>query len=206
MASSVEEKPFPLEDIQNYVRDQLQDLRADMIKSNEAVSEYRAIENANKLLVQQVDAQKTRCSQLEEQISGHRQTTTDMKSRHDQLEQDLAALRQSTLDHNSMRSDLQQKLDNTKLRVNKAEEAVQAKFIELAHVNSCLHDREEELDRIKVIPITPLQDFTNSDSNRCPKTKFELRRTCRFRKIIVLRQVLHHGVNTMLTRSTDFGS
>jgi DNA repair exonuclease SbcCD ATPase subunit len=82
VATSIQEDKFPLNELQRYIHDQLQHLRAEVLRYDEAVADYRKAQHANEVLTQEANAQKEHRAQLEEQIHGYRQNENDLKCRY----------------------------------------------------------------------------------------------------------------------------
>jgi len=171
MATSVQVDSFPLEDLQSYIYDQVQNLRSEVLKYDEAVADYRKAEHANEILTQQIDAQKECCAQLEVHIHGHRQKEDDLRSRYAQLEQELLDLKGTTIGHDSEPSELEQELTNLRHQMSKTEDALRAKSMELDHANERLQEQGIEVAKSKVTFITLLCYRANSSSNWWPGRK-----------------------------------
>jgi chromosome segregation ATPase len=118
----------PLEGLQDYIRDQLQQLRSEVLKYDQAVAEYYKAEHANELLARQVNAQKDHCAQLEELID----------------------LKETTHDHDSDPSGIEQELTNLRYQVRNTEEALLAKTTEFDHANERLQEQGTEVAKYKV--------------------------------------------------------
>ncbi|KAF2680868.1 hypothetical protein K458DRAFT_88845 [Lentithecium fluviatile CBS 122367] len=145
----VKEDRFPMDDLQRYIRDQLQHLRSEVLKYDEAIAQYHQTEHANELLVKQAESQKELCARLEEQIRCHCQTETDLKSRYAQLEKEVVDLRDMAHDHNSDPPELEQELVNLRHQMRKAEENLQAKATELDDANRRLQEQGNEMAKEK---------------------------------------------------------
>ena len=78
----------PTEDIQAFVRGQLQTLRTEMLKHDEVVAEHHKVCESNKTLREQSNIQREEIHVLNEQITVLRQSEKDIKARSAQFERE----------------------------------------------------------------------------------------------------------------------
>jgi chromosome segregation ATPase len=165
----------PLDDIQRYLRDQLQQLRTEVLRYEEAIGEQHKLENANKLLNQQIKAEKERGVKLEQDVLGYRQSEDGLKSQYAQLERELADFREAAHEQHarlerefddfreaanqqdSDPSELEQELINMRHQMRKTEEIARNKTTELNHANYRIQERGNEVARVRVISTSLLK-------------------------------------------------
>jgi chromosome segregation ATPase len=150
VATLAQEDRFPLDELQRYIRDQLQHLRSELLSYDEVVADYRKEQHKNTLLTQQVDAQKEHCAQLKEQIRDHRQNESDLQSRCVQVEQELVIWKNKTRDHESNLSELEQALSNAQDQMKEVDQNLRSKTTELDDAHQRLQDLVVEITKSKV--------------------------------------------------------
>lgn len=146
---SVEASRFPVEGVQTYIHNQLQNLSAEVLKYDEVAAEYHKAQRSNEILNQRLETQKEQCGKLEEQIGSCRQDEADLRSRYSQLENELSDLRQLARDRDS-NPDLEQEMTSLRHRVRKAEDDLQTKITELDQANQHLQGQASEVAKSKV--------------------------------------------------------
>lgn len=139
-----------MDDIQNYVQGQMQKLRDDVLKYDEAVNQCREERHSNERLSEQLDCQKVHFAKLEEQVRIHRQNEVNLESRCSQLEEESNGLRDVAREHDLKKSGLEHELASLRLLARKAEDDLQAKIIELGHVNERVQQQTTEVATTKV--------------------------------------------------------
>ncbi|KAJ4407979.1 hypothetical protein N0V91_003645 [Didymella pomorum] len=89
------ENPISIEDIRDCVRDQIQGLQAEILGNNQAIAEDNLAREVNQRLATDMDTEKQKNRQLEEQAASLQHSEATLKSRITSLEQEMGELRNS---------------------------------------------------------------------------------------------------------------
>jgi chromosome segregation ATPase len=149
----VENKTYPTDDIQTFVKDQLQELQANMLKYEEAVTEGREAQQSNDVLRQQMEAQQQHILRLDEQMEGHRQSEEDLKARSALLERDLNDAKDLVHDHSADPLELEQGILDLRQQLKKSEEERKAACAKLDELEQLRQQHEQKIRDCEVGPI-----------------------------------------------------
>jgi archaellum component FlaC len=99
-------KEFPSKDFENCIRNQLQNLRTEILKFDEVSIECAKARQTNDHLIKQLQIQKEHHENLDEQVKSLLHNEITLKSRSSQLEMELNTLKNMSRDRNSEPSNL----------------------------------------------------------------------------------------------------
>lgn len=146
----MEEKEFPSEDLQGYIRNQLQNLRAEILKYDEVSAEYQKARHTNDHLEKQLEAQKEAHGKLDERVGSLLQSEADLKSRSTEMEIELNALRDMTRNHDVDPPDVQRKVYALRDQLRKADGDLQVAVDKLSHAEELRQGEESAAATWKV--------------------------------------------------------
>ena len=143
-------KPTPDEELQEFIKQQLHNLRMEMVRYEDVVSENRKAYESNESLKRQLEGQQQHCSRLDEQINALQQTEVDLRARSSQLERDLNDLQDSSHDPMTEPSELERELVDLRQQLRKVEEDLQAARTQIEEAEPVRHELKQEGARYKV--------------------------------------------------------
>jgi chromosome segregation ATPase len=143
-------KPTPDTELQNFIKQQLQLLRTEMVKYEDVVAENRKAHDANDTLKKQLEAQQQYCSQLDEQIKAYQQSEEELRARSNQLEHELNDLRDVSHDPETEPSELERGITDLHQQLRKAEEDLQAANARIEKAEQVRQGLEQDGAKYKV--------------------------------------------------------
>jgi chromosome segregation ATPase len=141
----VERKTYPTDDIQTFVRNQLQELQAEMLKYEKAVAEGRKAQQSNDALKQQMEAQQQHILRLDEQIKGRRRSEEELRARSTQLECELKDLKDMSPDHTSAPLELERGMLDLRQQLKSSEEDREATRARLDELEQLRQQHEQKI-------------------------------------------------------------
>ena len=150
LSHSVDAKGFASKDVENYIRDQLQNLRIEILKYNEVSIECQKARQTNDHLTKQLQAQKEHHEKLDARVKSLLQNEVTLKSRSSQLEMELNTLKNMSCDRDSEPSVLEQEAVALRSQLRKAEEDLQVAIDNLNKVEKVRGKEESEAAGWKV--------------------------------------------------------
>ncbi|KAF3042618.1 hypothetical protein E8E12_000579 [Didymella heteroderae] len=99
IAKDSQSDQFPIEDIRSSIRDEMQELQAEIVRNNQAIADDQLAREANQLLVTEVETEKQANQQLEEIVVSLRQSEATLKSRIKNLESERDELHTMDEEH-----------------------------------------------------------------------------------------------------------
>jgi chromosome segregation ATPase len=150
LSRSVDAKDFASKDVENYIRDQLQNLRTEILKYDEVSIEYEKARQTNDHLTKQLQAQKEHHEKLDGRVKSLLHSEITLKSRSSQLEMELNTLKNISCDRNSEPSVLEREAVALRSQLRKAEEDLQVAVDKLNKVEEVRGKEESEAAGWKV--------------------------------------------------------
>jgi hypothetical protein len=86
VAKDSESDPFPIQDVRDCIRDQIQGLQAEILQNDQAIADSQLDREANELLITEMETEKQNNQRLEEQATSLRHSEATLKSRITDLE------------------------------------------------------------------------------------------------------------------------
>lgn len=152
LAQAVESNTDPTECIQTFIKDQLRDLRIEMLRFDEVVSKGRKAQESNNALNQQLEAEQRHTQQLTEQIGVLRQNEEDLKARQAQIERQLADIHGKAEDRDVDPTALEQETSELRQRLSTIEHELNDKEAEISRLERKLGKRDRKLADYEVSP------------------------------------------------------
>lgn len=149
ITKSVESKTLSNAEFQKVSQEQMQHLRADVMRYEEITIDNRKTHESNAALKEQLDLQQRHSSQLEAQIQTLQQSEVDLKARSNQLERELVDLRQ-TRNPQSYVSELEQGAVDLHEQLKKSEEHLEAATATIEKGEQLRQYLEQDRARYKV--------------------------------------------------------
>ncbi|KAF2117230.1 hypothetical protein BDV96DRAFT_598152 [Lophiotrema nucula] len=141
LAESVDANKISPEEIQDSLYAQLQALKSEVLKYDEAKADYHKARQCNEHLNHQLQLQREQCERLGEQVQGLQLNEANLKARSSQLELELKAFKDEARDHESEPSELELEIAALRVQLKKAEEDVR---VAAASLGSSEHLRQEQ--------------------------------------------------------------
>jgi chromosome segregation ATPase len=195
LVQSVENKTYPTEDIQKFVKGQLQELRSEMLRFDEVVAESRKAQESNDALQQKVEAEQQHGQLLTEQIRALHQNEKDLKARQTQLEQQLSDINDQVRVHDAEPSALEKEMGELRQQLRTVEDERAVKEVQIARLERNLEKRDRKLadfevshyqDYIQAVS-DDVQKSYNPLKDRCEKLAAKLKESTKVRHLIVRR-------------------
>jgi chromosome segregation ATPase len=143
-------KPPPDTELQDFIKQQLQNLQKEMWKYEDVVAENRKAHKSNDTLKKQLEAQHQHCSYLDEQIKALQLTEVDLTAHSTQLERDLNDLKDMSHDPETEPSELERGMMDLRQQLRKAEEDLQAANTRIEEAEQVRQELEQDGARVKV--------------------------------------------------------
>jgi chromosome segregation ATPase len=143
-------KEFPSKDVENYIYDQLQNLRTEILKYDEVSTECETVRQTNAHLTLQLQAQNEHHEKLDARVKSLLQSEAGLKSRYAQLEIELNTLKNMSCDRVSKSSDPGQEEVALRSHLRKAEEDLQAALDKLNKIEEVSEKERSDVARWKV--------------------------------------------------------
>jgi chromosome segregation ATPase len=157
LLQSINSKTHPLEEVQSFIRDQLQDLRSEMAKFDEVVKENREAQESNNILKKQLRDEQQSVQQLNAQIDTVRQSAEDLATRKVELEHELTQLSNQARDHAASSWTSQQETTQLRKDLRKAEEDRAAGHAEVERHNENMKHCDKKLKDLKASAVYRLE-------------------------------------------------
>lgn len=145
LVQSVDSQAYPTDDVQAFVKDQLQELRTDMLRFEEVAADGRKAQEANATLNQKVEAEQRHTLQLTEQIRDLQRNEKDLKARQVQLECQLANANEIIRVQDPEPSALNKEIADLQQRLKSVEKERTAKEAEVADLGRKMEKRNRKL-------------------------------------------------------------
>ncbi|KAF2796924.1 hypothetical protein K505DRAFT_415434 [Melanomma pulvis-pyrius CBS 109.77] len=142
LSRSVQEKEFPSEDLQGYIHNQLQKLRVEIIKYDEASAECQKARQTNEHLEKQLESQKEAYWKLEERVGSLLHSEADLKTRSAEMEVELNALRDMTCSHDADPPDVEREVYELHEQLKKTDGDLQVAVDKLSHAEELRQGEE----------------------------------------------------------------
>jgi chromosome segregation ATPase len=143
LSEDIKSKPSPNSELQVFIKEQLHGLQTEVLKCEEVTTKNREMQELNKSLKAQLEAQQQHSSRLEEQIKSLQKSEVDLKAQADQLKQDLDELKAAPPVPHVDTSEFEQEALDLRQRLEKVGEQLEA-------ANTNVETIERERDSIKV--------------------------------------------------------
>ena len=150
ISETVKRKPPPDAELQDFIKQQLQCLRTDMVRYEDVVAENRKAYEANDTLKKQLETQQQHCTQLDEQIKALQQTEANLRARSSQLESGLNDLKDIPHDPETEPSELERGIVDLRQQLRKAEEDLQAAHTRIEKTERIQQELEQDGAKYKV--------------------------------------------------------
>jgi chromosome segregation ATPase len=157
LVQNIDSKTHPLEEVQSFIKDQLQDLRSEMAKFDEVVKENREAQESNNILKKQLRDEQQSVQQLNAQIDTLRQRAEDIATRKVELEHELTELSNKARDHAAGSWASEQETTQLRKDLRKAEEDRGAQLAEIERVNENMKKCDKKLEDLKASAVYQLE-------------------------------------------------
>lgn len=150
LCTSIDDTCFPTEELQTYVYDQLQSLKADILKYDEVKSEYHKICQSKDHLHKQLEKERANSEDLKAQLGGLLDIESNLRSRCSHLELELNTLTDRVHDRESEPSEFELQVSDLLKQLRTVENDFEDVKLRLAEAEQIRQDQDNEVAKWKV--------------------------------------------------------
>jgi DNA repair exonuclease SbcCD ATPase subunit len=121
MSVSVELNHFPAGDVQDLLRDEIEKLRNDVLKYEDATAEYLKAQQSNEVLSKELNVEKLKSEKLDGRVKVLQQSEVHLKTQSAQLENELKTMKDMARDSASLPSELEREMENFRVELHRKE-------------------------------------------------------------------------------------
>ena len=150
ITQSMEEIQDPTDGIQSYMHNQLATLRADVLKYQELLEDYRKTQLSSAQLDQQHETLKEKHTKQEESLQRCQEQVKDLETKYSLLESELETWKDKACNHGTDPAQFEQQADSLRSQIEQTKEDLQEARTALSHVQTRFEDQAKELVTTKV--------------------------------------------------------
>jgi chromosome segregation ATPase len=145
LMQSVENKTYPTEDVQTFISNQLHDLRSEMLRFDDVAAESRRARESNDGVSRELEAERHRAQNLNDQLENARHVEEELKMRKAQLECQLADVGDDTRSHGSSIPDSRQEAEGLREKIKEVEDECCIAKSEVERLQQNIQKRDRKL-------------------------------------------------------------
>jgi chromosome segregation ATPase len=147
---SVELNHFPAGDVQNLLRDEIEKLRNDVLKYEDATAEHLKVHQSNEVLSKELNAEKLKSEKLNGQVKILQQSEVHLKTQSARLENELKTMKDMARDSASLPSELEREMVNLRAELRGKESDLRQAAAKAEAAEKLQEIRENEAAEWKV--------------------------------------------------------
>lgn len=141
---------FPTQEMQTHFSNQLQDLRTEILKYEEVVTENRKVLQSNDSLQKELDAQQQYCLKLDAQVKVLQESEAGLKDVSAQLERELRDFKDPTRSQSSELLEMEREMTDLRHHLKRVEDNLVAANSKAEQEERLRKEQDHEAQKSKV--------------------------------------------------------